>query len=67
MGAPPDTRRRLIEALDAIATSKTDCDYETAFKLLMRYVPGSRNGAVDTELSMAFIKADEALKRGGAH
>ena len=57
-----DTRQRLLDALDAIAVARPAIDYETAFKFLVQYVPGS-NGTFDTELQRAFQTAEEAIKK----
>lgn len=58
-----ETRQRLLDALEAIAVAKPSISYETAFKFLMQYVPGS-NGDFDTDLLNAFRTADQAIRKG---
>lgn len=54
------TRKRLIEALKAIAKARPRIDFRTAFVFLRRYVPGT-GPRRDKELDRAFRQANDAL------
>jgi hypothetical protein len=53
-------RKRLIEALDAIARTDSKVPFRTAFLFLGAYVPGAGRGH-DSDLSRAFVAAFEAM------